>query len=89
MEMQRPRTLEDVKAVIVKTLGIEDRADGADRRRRPVRRHARARLDGRGRGRSPSLEERFGVEIDDEEFSGEVFETIGSLAEFVEEHRTD
>jgi acyl carrier protein len=30
-----------------------------------------------------SLEEKFGFEIDGSEFSGEIFETVGSLAEFV------
>ena len=34
--------------------------------------------------RSCVLEERFDFEIDDEDFTGEVFETIGTLAEFVE-----
>ena len=34
-----------------------------------------------------ALEERFAFQIDDDEFSGEVFETIGSLAGFVEQHR--
>ena len=36
-----------------------------------------------------SIEERFGFQIDDESFSGEVFETVGNLAQFVDEHRTD
>jgi acyl carrier protein len=30
-----------------------------------------------------ALEDRFGITIDDENFSGEVFETLGSLSEFV------
>ncbi|GAA4760823.1 hypothetical protein GCM10023350_53930 [Nocardioides endophyticus] len=29
------------------------------------------------------IEERFGIAIDDSEFTGEVFETLGSLAAFV------
>ena len=33
---------------------------------------------------SVNLEKEFDFEIDDEDFSGEVFETIGTLAEFVE-----
>ena len=36
-----------------------------------------------------SIEERFGFQIDEESFSGEVFETVGNLAQFVDEHRTD
>ncbi len=30
-----------------------------------------------------ALENRFDIEIDDEEFTGEVFATVGSLADFV------
>lgn len=30
-----------------------------------------------------ALEDRFGFEMDDDEFSGDVFETVGSLASFV------
>jgi acyl carrier protein len=33
-----------------------------------------------------ALEKEFGFEINDEDFTGEVFETIGTLAEFVEEN---
>ena len=33
---------------------------------------------------SVALEREFGIEIDDEDLTGEVFETIGSLAAFVE-----
>ena len=31
-----------------------------------------------------SLEERFGFHIDDDDFDGDVFETVGTLTEFVE-----
>ena len=31
-----------------------------------------------------ALEERFGITIDEDNFSGEAFETLGSLTEFVE-----
>lgn len=30
-----------------------------------------------------ALEDRFGFEVDDEEFSGELFETVGSLSAYV------
>lgn len=30
-----------------------------------------------------ALEERFGITIDDDNFSGELFETVGTVAEFV------
>ena len=32
-----------------------------------------------------ALEEQFGIAIDDDDITGEVFETIGSLARFVED----
>lgn len=31
-----------------------------------------------------AIEEQLGVEIDDDEITGELFETVGSLAEFIE-----
>ena len=34
-----------------------------------------------------ALETRFGFEIDDEEFTAEVFETVGSLSSYVERNR--
>jgi acyl carrier protein len=34
-----------------------------------------------------ALESRFGIHIDDEDFSAELFETVGSLAAFVDRHR--
>jgi acyl carrier protein len=76
------RTLEIVKAVIVKTLGIEDRARTLD---------ASTPLFGSMPELDSfavvelltSLEEQFRFEIDGSEFTGEIFETVGSLAEFV------
>ena len=34
-----------------------------------------------------NLEREFDFEIDDEDFTGDVFETIGTLAEFVEQNK--
>jgi acyl carrier protein len=79
-------TLDRVKVVLVKTLGIQDRAD---------------RLEGSTElfGSLPeldsmavvtlavNLEREFDFEIDDEDFTGEVFDTIGTLAEFVEQNK--
>ena len=79
-------TLHDVKAILIETLGIDDRADTLT-------------ADAALLGAVPeldslavvevmtSIEERFGFQIDEESFSGEVFETVGNLAEFVEQHR--
>ena len=79
-------TFETVKAVIIKTLGIEDRADMLN---------ASTPLFGSMPELdsfavvvlATSLEEQFGFEIDGSELTGEVFETVGTLAEFVEKCR--
>lgn len=80
-------TLDGVKSVLVAALGIEDRSDSLT-------------ADTPLFGSIPeldslavvevvtSLEQRFGFQIDDDEFTGDVFETVGSLAAFVEQHRT-
>ena len=79
--------------------GVKSR-DRQDARHRGPGRHAR-RVHARCSAACPSstrmavvelavaLEEReFDFEIDDEDFTGEVFETIGTLAEFVEENKS-
>jgi acyl carrier protein len=81
-------SLVDVKSVLVETLGLEDRADTIT---------ASTQLF----GSLPELdslavvelvtaiEDRFNIVVDDTEFSGDIFETLGSLAEFVERKRTE
>jgi acyl carrier protein len=75
--------LDEVKTVLVSTLGIEDRAAAID---------ASTPLFG-GIPELDSLavlelvtaiEDKFGITIEDEEFGGEIFETLGSLTDFVE-----
>jgi acyl carrier protein len=79
-------TLDGVKAIIVKTLGIEDRADTLDAST-PLF-GGIPELDSLAVVElAASLEAHFGFEIDDSEFTGDVFETIGTLAAFVEENR--
>jgi acyl carrier protein len=80
-----PATLDGVKVVLIETLGIEDRATSIT-------------PDMPLFGSIPeldslavvevvtSLEERFGFQIEDDDFTGDVFETVGSLAEFVEQN---
>jgi acyl carrier protein len=74
--------LDDLKSVLVTTLGIEDRASSIE---------ASTPLFG-GLPELDSLavlelvtaiEDEFDITIDDEEFSGDIFETLGSLASFV------
>jgi acyl carrier protein len=76
------RTFETVKAIIVKTLGIEDRASTLNAST-PLF-GSMPELDSFAVVQLlASLEEEFGFEVDGSEFSGEIFETVGSLAEFV------
>lgn len=79
-------TLDEVKDVIVQTLGIEDPGRIAD---------ASTPLF----GSIPELdsfavvtlamaiETRFGFQIDDSEFTADVFETVGSLAGYIDRNR--
>jgi len=76
-------TFDEVKAVVTKTLGIEGRAD----RLTP----ATLLLDSLPEFDSMAvlnvilaIEEHFGVTINDYEVTGELFETLGTLAAFVE-----
>lgn len=76
-------TLDRVKAVLVKTLAIQDRQDSLDASTELF--GSMPELDSMAVvALSVNLEKEFDFEIDDEGFSGEVFETIGTLAEFVE-----
>ena len=77
-------TLEAVKSIIVRTLGIENRA-GTLNAVTPLF-GSMPELDSFAVVElATALEERFGFEIDGSEFTGEVFESVGSLAEFVEQ----
>jgi acyl carrier protein len=74
--------LDDVKAVLVATLGVEDQADDL---------HATTPLFGQLPELDSmavvelvyALEDRFAITIEGDEISAEVFETLGSLATFV------
>lgn len=79
-------TLDGVKDVIVTTLGIEDRADTLSAST-PLF-GSMPELDSLAvLSLVSALESRFDFTIDDEDISGEVFETVGSLAEFVDKNR--
>jgi acyl carrier protein len=81
-------TFDEVKHVLVETLGIEDRSSSFD---------ASTQLFGNLPELDSlavlelvtALEEQFNIVIDDSEFSGDVFETLGSLASFVDQKRVD
>ena len=79
-------TLDEVKDVIVRTLGIEDPDRIAD---------ASTQLFGNIPeldslavvSLAMAIESRFGFEIDDSDFNAELVETVGSLTAYVERNR--
>src|SRR5262245_45922649 len=88
MDLAGTATLDDVKQVLIATLGIEDRAATLD---------ASTPLFG-GLPELDSmavvelvvaLEQRFGLTINDDEVTSEVFESLGSLTAFIDAKRRD
>ena len=79
-------TFDRVKAVIVKSLGIQDRAHTLEASTELF--GSLPELDSMAVVTlAVNLEREFDFEIDDEDFTGDVFETIGTLAEFVEQNK--
>ena len=79
-------TFDRVKVVIVKSLGIQDRADTLDASTELF--GSLPELDSMAVVTlAVNLEREFDFEIDDEGFTGDDFETIGTLAEFVEQNK--
>ena len=79
-------TLDGVIEVLVEVLGIEDRADSLQEST-PLF-GSLPELDSLGvLELVTALEERYGFEVDDADFTGEAFETVGTLTAFVEEQR--
>lgn len=79
-------TFGELKELIVQTLGIQDpgRIAGAST---PLF-GSMPELDSLAVvNLAAALETRFGFQIDDSDFSADVFETVGSLAEYVDRHR--
>ncbi len=71
----------DVRAVVIKTLAIEDRAGALDAQTSLT---SIPELDSLAvLELVVELERRFGITVEDEDVTAEVFETIGSLAAFV------
>lgn len=77
-------TIDDVKAVLVSVLAIEDRAAtisaGTQLLGNLPELDSMAVLE-----LIAALEERFGVSIDDDEVTAEVFDTLGTLAGLIDE----
>jgi acyl carrier protein len=75
--------IDAVKAVVVDTLGVEDRADSLDATTPLL--GSLPELDSMAVLELVlELEQRFGITIEGEDVTADVFETLGSLAEFVE-----
>ncbi|MEV1333413.1 acyl carrier protein [Micromonospora costi] len=73
---------DEVKSVVVATLGIEDRADTLDAS--TVLLGDLPELDSMAVVELVvAIEERFGIEIDGEDVTAELFETLGGLADHV------
>lgn len=76
-------TFDEVREVLVTTLGIEDRTTSLTLQT-PLLDHL-TELDSMAVVEVlTALEDRFGIHIDDSEVSGDLFETLGSLTEFVQ-----
>lgn len=74
----------DVKAVLVETLGVEDRAATIDASTPLL--GSLPELDSMAvLELVAALEQRFGITVDDDDVTAEIFETLGSLAAFVAE----
>ncbi|MFC0532173.1 acyl carrier protein [Phytohabitans kaempferiae] len=83
MDLTSTTTLADVKAVLVEVLGIEERAESLDGATPLL--GSLPELDSMAVLEVvAALEQRFGITIDDDDVTAEVFETLGTLAAFVD-----
>jgi acyl carrier protein len=83
MDVNATLDIDAVKAVVVETLGVEDRADAIDAST-PLF-GALPELDSMAVLELVlELEQRFEIEIDGDDVTAEVFETLASLAAFVD-----
>ena len=74
----------EVKAVLVETLGVEDRAATIDESTPLL--GSVPELDSMAvLELVAALEQKFGITVDDDDVTAEVFETLGSLTLFVQE----
>lgn len=85
--LESEATLTGVVEVLVRTLGIEDRASTLNRDTGLF--GELPELDSLGVVElAAALEDRFDIVIDDEDFTSEVFESVGTLADFVGQRRS-
>ena len=80
-------TLPGVVEVLTRTLGIQERADSITRGTRLF--GELPELDSLGVVElAAALEDRFDIVVEDEDFTGEVFESVGTLTDFIDARRT-
>lgn len=80
-------TLDEVKALVAETLGIEDRLGSMDASTPLL--GALPELDSMTVVElATQIETRFGFEMDDADFTADVFETLGTLTAFVDANRS-
>jgi acyl carrier protein len=83
MDLNTTIDIDAVKAVVVETLGVEDRADALDATT-PLLGYL-PELDSMAVLELVlELEQRFGITIEDEDVTADVFENLASLAAFVD-----
>jgi acyl carrier protein len=83
MELSTTVNLEDVKAVVVETLGVEDRAASLDAATPLL--GSLPELDSMAVLELVlELEQRFGITIEGEDVTADIFETLASLTVFVD-----
>jgi acyl carrier protein len=88
MEQTRATSLDEVVAVLVSVLGIEDRAADLDANTPLL--GSLPELDSMAvLELVVALESRFGIAFADDEVTGEVFDTVGSLTAFVDSKRAN
>lgn len=87
MGLNATPAIAEVKAAVVETLGIENRAETIDATTPLL--GALPELDSLAvLELVVELERRFGITVEDEELSADAFATLGALTEFVSEHRS-
>jgi acyl carrier protein len=80
-------TLDDVRLLVAETLEIRDRLDSLDASTKLL--GELPELDSLAVVQLvAALESKFGFEVADADFTGDVFETLGTLAAFVDANRT-
>jgi acyl carrier protein len=83
---QAQATVDEIKNLVAKTLGIEDRIDSLDASTPLL--GEMPELDSLAVVEiAAGIEDRFHFHVDDTNFTAEVFDTVGSLAAFVDANR--